>query len=132
MPIRVSERTGLGGAAKHVADRVRSIVRLEIQLALTEVKRKLLSLGVGIGLLVVGGLLMLFVLAFALAAAAAAIATALDVWLALLVLAGGLFLLAGVLAAVGVSLLKKGSPPVPEQAIEEARMTAEALRDGHQ
>jgi hypothetical protein len=32
---------------------------------------------------------------------------------------------------VGVALLRKGAKPVPEQAIEEARLTTEAIRNGH-
>jgi putative superfamily III holin-X len=128
--VGMGERPGLGGAAKLVADRARSIVRLEIQLALAEVKHKLVALGLGIGLLAVGTLFVLLALTFAVAAAAAALATALSVWLALLVVGGCLLLLAGALGVAGVMLLRRGSPPVPEQALEEARLTAEALRNG--
>ena len=125
-----SDRHGLGGAAKAVADRARSIVRLELQLALAELKHKLAALGLGIGLLATAGLIGLFVLGLVVAAAAAALATALAVWLALLVTAGGLALVAGALALVGRALVRKATPPVPEQALEEARLTAEALRNG--
>lgn len=117
-------------AVKHVADRMRSIVKLEVQLAVTELKRKVIALGLGIGLITIGGFLLLFAIAFALAAAAAALVLVLATWLALLVMAGGIVLLVGILGAVGAKLLRKGTPPVPEAAIEEARMTAEALRDG--
>ena len=70
-------------------------------------------------------------LAFGLAAATAGIATALPVWLSLLIMFGGLFLVAGMFGTVGLVLLKKGAKPVPEQAIEEARLTTEAIRNGH-
>jgi hypothetical protein len=43
---------------------------------------------------------------------------------------GGLFVLAGVSAVLGIGRIKKGTPPVPEQAIAEAKLTAEALRNG--
>jgi hypothetical protein len=33
-----------------------------------------------------------------------------------------------VLALVGMGLIRKGTPPVPEQAVAEARLTTEALR----
>jgi hypothetical protein len=131
MPIRAGERPGLGGAAKLVADRARSIVRLELQLAATELKKKVAAIGVGIGLLVGAGLFMLFGLGFLLAAAAAALATALSTWLALLIVTAVLFLLAGVLALVGIGSIKKGVPPVPEHALEEAKKTTEALKNGH-
>ena len=41
---------GLSGATKRVADHARSIVQLEIQLAATELKRKVAALAIGIGL----------------------------------------------------------------------------------
>ena len=122
---------GLSGAARRVSDHARSIVQLELRLAAAEVKRKVVALAAGIGLVVTAAVLGLLALMFAVAAAAAGIATALPVWAALLVMFGGLLLLAGVLGAVGVGLLGKGAPPVPKKAIEEARLTTEALRNGH-
>jgi heme A synthase len=135
MPIRAGDgagRPGLGGAAKLVADRARSIVRLEIELAVSELKRKVAVLGFGIGLLVGAALFLFFALAFALATIAAAIATALSTWLALLIVAAALFLLVGLLAAVGIAAIKKATPPIPEQAIQEAKLTAEAVKNGKQ
>jgi membrane protein implicated in regulation of membrane protease activity len=131
MPIHAGERPGLGGAAKLVADRARSIVRLELQLAATELKHKLAALGIGIGLLVGSALFGVFALGFLLATIAAAIATTVSWWLALLIVTAALFLFTGALAAVGVALLKRGVPPVPEHALEEMRRTAEALKNGH-
>jgi putative superfamily III holin-X len=121
---------GLSGATKRVADHARSIVRLELQLAGAELKRKAAKLGIGIALAAAAAMFALWAIAFGLAAATAGIATALPVWAALLIIFGGLLLLAGILGGVGVMLLKKGSKPVPEQAIEEARLTQEALRNG--
>jgi hypothetical protein len=131
MPIRAGERPGLGGAAKLVADRARSIVRLELQLAATELKHKLAALGIGIGLLVGSAILGVFAIGFLFATITAAIATAVSTWLALLIVTGGLFLFAVTLALVGRALIKKGVPPVPEHALEEMKRTAEALKNGH-
>lgn len=121
---------GLSDATKRVADHARSLVQLEIRLAVTEMKRKAVALGAGIGLTLTAGLFGLFGLMFGLAAGAAALTLVLSVWLALLVICGGLMLTAGLLAAIGVGLLRKGAKPVPEQAIEEAQLTREALQDG--
>ncbi len=41
---------------------------------------------------------------------------------------GILALSAGGLAAIGIGALKKGTPPVPEQAIKEAKMTSAAIK----
>jgi hypothetical protein len=127
---RTRESRGLGAAAKLVSERARSIVRLELQLAAAELKRKVAALGLGIGLLVGAGLFGLFGLGFGLATVAAALATALSTWLSLLIVTGGLFVLAGALAMLGLGRVRKGTPPVPQQAIEEAKLTTEALKNG--
>jgi hypothetical protein len=130
MPTRAGERPGLGGAAKLVADKASSIVRLELALAAAELKKKLFALGLGIALLVGAALFGVFAFAFGLATIAAALATVVSTWLALLIVTGGLFVLVGLLAVVGINRISKGTPPVPEQAIAEAKLTTEALRNG--
>jgi hypothetical protein len=122
---------GLSGATKRVADSARSFVQLEVQLAIAELKKKAAALGVGIGLTGGAAILAFLALCFALAAAAAGIATTLPVWASLLIVGGGLLLVAGILGAIGVTMLQQGAKVMPEQAVEEAELTAEALRDGN-
>jgi len=117
-------------AAERVADNAKRFVQLELELAMLELKRKVAALGIGVGLLVAGAVFGLFALGFALATAAAGLATFLPTWLALLIVAGGLFLLAGVLTAIGIASVRKASPPVPELALQEAKLTKEALKNG--
>ena len=75
---------------------------------------------------------MFYGIGFGLAAIAAGIATATSVWLALLIVTLGLVLVAGVLAVFAVRAIKKATPPVPEQAIAEAKLTTEVLKhNGH-
>lgn len=123
---------GLGTSAKSVAEHASTLVRLEMELAALELKRKATKLGVGVGLLLTAALLMLYALGFGLAAAAAGIATALPWWASLLIVTGGIVLVAAILGLIGANSVQKGTPPVPEQAIEEARLTTEALKgNGH-
>ncbi|HEV8100014.1 MAG TPA: phage holin family protein, partial [Gaiellaceae bacterium] len=62
----------------------------------------------------------------------AGIATALPWWASLLIVTFGILLVAGVLGLLGVRSIKKGTPPVPEQALAEAKLTSEALKgNGH-
>ena len=130
MPTRESERRGVGPAAKDVAEHASTLARLELELAALEVKRKVAALGVGIGLVVGAGLFLLFALGFGIAAGAAALALVVSTWLALLIVFGGLVFFAGLLALLGLGAIKKGTPPVPEQAVAEARLTTEVLRNG--
>jgi len=129
----VHEAPGLGTTAKQLAERASALVRLELELAALELKRKLGLLGTGIGLGAGAAVLVFYGVGFGLAAIAAGIATATSVWLALLIVMLGIVLVAGILAALAVRAIKKATPPVPEQAIMEARLTKETLRhDGHQ
>jgi hypothetical protein len=128
MPTPVSERPGVGSSAKEVAEHASTLARLELELATLELKRKVGALGLGIGLTVGAGLFFVFALAFGLAAGAAALTLVVSTWLALLIIFGALVLLGGLLAFLGLGSIKKGAPPVPEQAVAEAKLTTEALK----
>jgi hypothetical protein len=126
----VNDGLGLSGATKRVAEHARAFVRLELQLAEAELKKKLSQLAAGLGVTGAAAVLAFFALGFGLAAAAAGLATTLPVWASLLIVCGGLVLVAAVLGYVGVKLLQQGANAVPEQAIEEAQATVEALSNG--
>jgi hypothetical protein len=128
MPTRETEHRGVGPAAKEVAEHASTLARLELELAALEVKRKVAALGVGIGLVASAGVFLLFALGFGLAAGAAALALVVSTWAALLIVFGALVLFSLLLVLVGLSAIKKGTPPMPEQALEEARLTTRALR----
>ena len=119
---------GLGGAAKTVAERASTIAKLELELAALELKSKVAALGVGIGMGVGAAVFGLFFLGFLFAAIAAALATFLPTWAALLIVTGFLLLVAAVLGLRARSSIRKGTPPVPEQAIAEAKLTSYALK----
>ena len=118
MPTRVAEaevgKPGVGAAAKQVAEHASALARLELELAALELKKKIVALGLGAGLLI---------------GAAVFVAT----WVALLIVTGALGLLVGAFGLLGLRLVRKGTPPVPKQAIAEAKKTTAALRssNGH-
>jgi hypothetical protein len=129
MPTRESEhQRGLGEAAKIVAEHASQIVRLELELAALELKRKVIALALGIVFGLGALLFVLFALGFGIAAAAAGIATVVPTWAALLIVTGGLFGLAGMLGVLAIGRIRKGTPPVPKQAIAEAKLTTEAIK----
>jgi membrane-bound ClpP family serine protease len=128
MQTHETESHRLGPAVKEVAERASAIVRLELELAALELKRKVFSLGLGIGFAIGGAVLLLFVVGFLYAAIAAALAIVMPIWAALLVVTGILFLQVAVLGVLAWVAINKGTPPVPEQAIREARLTTEALK----
>jgi len=133
MPTRETEaNAGVGPAAKQVAEHASSLARLELELAILELKKKVSQLGIGLGLGAGAVLFVVFGLAFVFATIAAGLDTAVATWLALLITTGLLFALTALLAFLARMMIERATPPVPEQAIEEARLTTEALkRDGH-
>ena len=127
-----AEKQGVGGAAKQVAEHASSLARLELELAGLELKSKAGALGAGAGLGLGAGLMVFFTLAFGLATIAAALALVVDTWLALLIVTVGVLVLAGILGLLARSQIRRGTPPVPEQALREAKLTSEALKpNGH-
>jgi uncharacterized membrane protein YqjE len=125
------QRAGLGRAVKEVTERLSSIVRLELQLASLELKRKVSALGMGIGLGVGALVFGVFMFGFLFATIAAALATFLATWLALLIVTVFLLLLTGILGLLSLRAIKRGTPPVPKQAIQEAKLTTSALKGGN-
>src|SRR5689334_24162665 len=128
MPTHATEQNGLGATAKEVAEHASSLFRLELELATLELKKKVANLGVGAGLAVGAGIFGLYGLGFLFATIAAGLATAMPTWLAILIVTLGLFLIGAILGLIAVNRIQKATPPIPEQAIIEAKLTTEAIK----
>jgi putative superfamily III holin-X len=116
-------RPNVATTARQVAGHASALKRLQLELAQLELKRKLTALGLGTGLVIAAAVLGLFAIGFALATIAAGIATALPVWAALLIVTALLVVVIAILAFVAKGAFERGTPPVPEQAIREAKLT---------
>ena len=131
-PAAETEQPGVGAAAKQVAEHASTLAKLELELAGLELKQKAGALGAGVGLGVGAGVVALYAVGFLFATVAAALALVLDTWLALLIVTVGLLVLAALLGLIARSQIRRATPPVPELAIQEAKLTSEALKaDGH-
>lgn len=113
-----------------LSNQVSRLVRDEIRLATDELQRKAKRAGVGVVATVLAGTVALLGAAAFVAAAILAIALALPGWAAALIVGGALFLLAALLGGAGFLQLRKGSPPVPEEAMRGVRADANAAREG--
>jgi uncharacterized membrane protein YqjE len=127
-PATNGQNASLGTAVKQVAEHASSLVRLELELASLELKKKAAALGVGLALVVGAAVVALYAVGFLFATITAGLATAMATWLALLIVTVFLLVVTAVLGLIGQRLIKKGTPPVPEQAIAEAKITSNALR----
>jgi H+/Cl- antiporter ClcA len=119
---------GFVARTRSVKQRAQSLVRLNLELAKLEAKKKVAALGVAAGLALLAVVLVVYAIGFAFASAAAGISEALPVWLSLLIVAGLILLLAAIAGLLAARFAKKASPPKPAQAIEEAERTVETLR----
>ena len=123
----------LGEIVSEVSEKASLLVREEIELAKAEVTQKVTRLGKGAVAAAAGGVFALFGLIYLFFGVAFFINDAFDwegsVWPGFLVLTGILFGLGIVAALLAFRLFKRGTPPVPELAIEEARKTRELLEE---
>ena len=86
------------------------------------------ALSVGIALVVAAAIFALLHARLALRDADGGLETFLATWLSLLIVTLFLGAVAAVLGLIGVNRIKKGTPPMPEQAIREAKLTTEAIK----
>ena len=119
---------GIRASGERVLRHVSSLVRLQKELARTEMQEKGATAAGGAGTAVAAGLLSLYALGFGLAAVAAALALVVDWWLALLIVFLVLVVLVVVLVLVSRQLFRMSAPLKPEHAIEETRLTKQVFR----
>jgi uncharacterized membrane protein YqjE len=118
----------LGDVVNDVSTKASLLVREEIELAKTEIAEKARSLGKGIAVAMIAGVMSVFALIYFFQALAwffndlfNKVTT--SPWIGFLIVFGILILLAGITAALGLRWIKKGAPPTPNLAIEEAKRT---------
>jgi uncharacterized membrane protein YqjE len=113
---------------KQLTEQTSSLVRQEVELAKVEMTEKGKRLGTGAGMFGGAGFFAWFGFGALTAAIILALATAVDGWLAAVIVAAVYFAVAGVLALMGKKKVKAGSPPVPEQAIETTKHDIETVK----
>jgi hypothetical protein len=121
----------LGEIVSDVTSKAQLLVREEIELAKTEIQVKVTRIGKGVAAFAVAGFLALMMLIFLLHTLAWGFSDWLGVktWVGYGITTILLLLLVGISALVGLKLVKRGSPPKPEMAIEEAQKTKIALQE---
>jgi uncharacterized membrane protein YqjE len=132
------QNSDLARAIQDVTQRAELLVREEVALAKAEMTEKVTKLLKGAIFGIVAGVFAVFALIYLGHALSWGINDMLDVETALwagFLITGGLILLFGVIAGlIALRLVKKGSPPTPQLAIEEAQLikgTLSASPAGH-
>jgi hypothetical protein len=122
-----SAEKSLGDIVGEVTEKATLLVREEIELAKAEVIEKVTSLVKGAVVGLAAGIFAVFALIYLLHAAAYGAWDILDssdnIWLGYLIVGGFLLLLGGLAGFIAARAFKKGAPPTPQMAIEEAKRT---------
>lgn len=119
----------IGELVQQLSNQTASLVRKEIRLAQLELQEKGKHAGIGIGMFGGGGLVALYGLGALIAAAILGLSTAVDGWLAALIVAVVLFAVAGILALTGKKQVEQATPPAPEQAIDSVQTDIEEVKE---
>ena len=131
MAAETSESASIAQAVAEISERATTIVREEIELAKAEITGKLIKLLTGAVVAFAAGIFLIVALLFALHGFAWLATYELfphdQVFWGYFVVAGGLILL-GVLAGLAAALaLRRGTPPTPTMAIDEARKLKDSV-----
>jgi len=126
---KADEERSVSELLQQLTEQTTRLAQREIELAKAEMAAKGKRLGIGAGAFSTAGLIALLALGAATAAAILGLATALEGWLAALIVAGVYLLLAGVLALFGRSKVQAATPPVPEQAAESVKEDLKATKE---
>jgi hypothetical protein len=132
LPANNGKTDNLATAVTEVSERVSNLIREEIELAKAEVGRKAVSLLKGTIAVVAGAVFGVFAVAMGLEALAWGLDSILvqgagDIWEGFLIVSGLLAILAVLAFATASRLLRRGAPPTPTMAIDEAKRIREAV-----
>ena len=118
---QASDDRALADLMRDLSQQSTALIRQEIELAKAELRQKGKAAGVGAGMFGAAGLIALFGVGALTACLILALATAVDGWLAALIVAVVYLAAAGVAALVGKGKVQEATPPAPEQAIESTK-----------
>ena len=121
----------MGALVHDLTQDISTLVRDEMRLAQAELAEKGKRAGVGIGMFSAAGLLAFFGLATLITTAILALSLALPGWLAALIVAVVLFVVAGIVAMAGKSNVQQATPPAPERTIESIKEDVAAVKGEH-
>jgi uncharacterized membrane protein YqjE len=107
---------------------VRELVKGELALLKAELLQKAKIFAVAAALLIVAVVILLYGIGVLLTAAVLGLATVLPGWLAAIIVAVVLFIVAAVLGLLGYRRIKTGLPPLPERTIASVKNDVNAVR----
>ena len=132
MPVSNGTPENLVKSVTEVSDRISTLVREEIELAKVEVTRKAVSLGKGAAAIAAGAIFGVFAIVFLLLTIAWVLDAILipgagDIWEGFAIVTGGLTVFSILSFIFASRFLRRGAPPTPTMAIQEAKQIRETV-----
>jgi uncharacterized membrane protein YqjE len=124
----LSDRS-VGDLVQQLSQQTATLVRQEMRLAHTELQEKGKRAGMGAGMFGGAGLVALYGVGALLAGAILAIGTAVDPWVAAVIVGVALLATAGLLALLGKRQVDQATPPKPEQAMESVQRDVDEVKE---
>ena len=130
VPPKQDADKGLGEIVAEVSEKASLLIQQEIELAKAEVTDKVSKLGRGAAIGAAAGVFLIFGVTMLFHTLAWFLNDLFDwnsIWPGFLAVTVALFVLAALAAFLAYRFFKKGSPPMPQMAIEQAKLTRAEL-----
>jgi MFS family permease len=123
-----TEERPVGQLVQEMSQQTALLVRKEVELAQLEMKEKGKRAGIGAGLFGGAGAVAFYGGGALIAAIILVLATALEPWIAALIVAVVLFAVAGVLGLTGKKQVEEATPAAPEEAIASTKRDIDEVK----
>lgn len=124
----LSDRS-VGDLVGRLSQQTATLVRDEMRLAQAELQQKGKRAGLGAGMFGGAGLVALYGVGALVAAAILLIGTALEPWIAAVIVGAALLAVGGLLTLMGKKQIDRATPPRPERAIESVQKDVEHVKE---
>jgi uncharacterized membrane protein YqjE len=124
----LSERS-VGELVQQLSQQTTELVRKEIRLAQVELQEKGKRAGIGAGMFGGAGVVALYGVGAVVAAVIMLLATAIEPWVAALIVGVVLLATAGLAALLGRRQVEQATPPKPERAMESVQHDVEYVKE---
>lgn len=114
---------------KHLTEQASTLARQEIRLAQLELQEKGKRAGIGAGAFGAAGVIALYAVGAVIAGLIILLATAVEPWLAAIIVGAVLTLIAGAVALFGKRKVREATPPAPQQAIASVKQDVDVVKE---
>jgi hypothetical protein len=128
-PEETGDERPVGDLVQRLSQQTSTLIRQEMRLAQAELTAKGKHAGKGAGMFGGAGLVALYGVGALVAAAIIGLGTAIEPWLAAVIVGAVLLAVAGLVALAGKKQVDQATPAKPEQAIESMQLDVDTVKE---